>query len=135
MPRTRLRLRSRRIVMPRDRTSPGPDADEVAQRVGSLSKVLDAHAGGLELTACEDDGQVGVRFTGLCAGYPLRRVAFAGLVRPALLELQGVECAHAEGRRMSRHAEVRLTAAGASGGSLLEALACPGVPGARADEQ
>jgi Fe-S cluster biogenesis protein NfuA len=120
-----------------DPASPEPDADEVGRRVGSLSKVLHAHAGGLELTACDHDGTVGVRFTGMCTGCPLRPVTLAGLVRPALLELEGVERVHSEGGRMSRHAEERLAAAISEGGSsrLLEAVTCPGVTAPRADDE
>jgi hypothetical protein len=62
----------------------------------------------------------------MCTGCPLRPVTFAGLVKPALLEIDGVQSVHAEGGRMSRHAEERLAARMALPGSarLLTALSC-----------
>ena len=100
----------------------------VADLVSSLSSVLHSHAGGLELVDLDDDGDVTVRFTGMCTGCPLRPVTFTGVIKPALLQLEGVESVHAEGGRLSRHAEARLADGMASLGStrLLAALGCPG---------
>ena len=105
--------------------------EDVAELVRSLSSVLHSHAGGLELVDV-DDGDVTVRFTGMCTGCPLRPVTFTGVIKPALLQLEGVDSVHAEGGRLSRHAEGRLAGGMASLGStrLLTALGCPGPPAA-----
>ena len=103
-------------------------SQDIAELVGSLSAALHSHAGGLELVDHGDDGDVTVRFTGMCTGCPLRPVTFTGVVKPALLQLEGVESVHAEGGRLSRQAEERLAGGMASLGStrLLTVLGCPG---------
>ena len=81
---------------------------EVQLQVQRLGRVLDAHAGGLQLVGTEADGSVTVRFTGMCCGCPLRPVSMAGLIRPALLSVEGVTAVSAEGGRISAEAESRL---------------------------
>jgi Fe-S cluster biogenesis protein NfuA len=86
-----------------------PRSEEaLSQAVEELSQVLHAHAGGLELVDVDAEGGVTVRFTGMCTGCPVRPVTLVGLIKPALLELDGVEAVSAEGGRMSSHAEARL---------------------------
>lgn len=82
--------------------------DAVALRVEELGVVLSAHAGGIELVEVTD-GVARVRYTAMCTGCPLRPLTTASTVRPALLELDGVESV--EGSRISAEAEARLAAA------------------------
>jgi Fe-S cluster biogenesis protein NfuA len=82
----------------------------VLRRLEELRPVLGAHAGGIELVEV-DGGTVRLRFTGMCTGCHLRPVTTASTVRPALLELEGVEAVEIEGSRVSAEAEARLAAA------------------------
>ena len=75
-----------------------------------MRPVLDAHAGGIELVEVEGS-TVRLRFTGMCTGCHLRPLTTASTIRPALLELQGVEAVEIEGSRISAEAEARLAAA------------------------
>jgi Fe-S cluster biogenesis protein NfuA len=86
----------------------GPPREAVQLQIQRLGRVLDAHAGGLQLVGTEADGSVTVRFTGMCCGCPLRPVSMAGLIRPALLSVEGVTAVAAEGGRISAEAESRL---------------------------
>lgn len=80
----------------------------IASRVKMISRVLNAHAGGLELTEVDRNGSVTVRFTGMCTGCPLRPISLHGLVKPALLGIDGVTAVVAAGGRTSVEAEERL---------------------------
>jgi Fe-S cluster biogenesis protein NfuA len=91
-----------------EQAAAGPPLEAVQRQVRRLGSVLDAHAGGLQLVGVEDGGSVTVRFTGMCCGCPLRPVSMAGLVRPALLSVEGVTAVSAEGGRISAEAESRL---------------------------
>jgi Fe-S cluster biogenesis protein NfuA len=92
-----------------DTVAEAPRPDRIANTVAALSAALDTHAGGLELVSSGGDGSVEVRFTGMCTGCPLRPVSFNGLVKPALLAIDGVRAVHAHGGRISAEAEARLT--------------------------
>jgi Fe-S cluster biogenesis protein NfuA len=91
-------------------------AEVVALRVDEIGAVLAAHAGGVELVGVEA-GAVHLRYTGMCTGCPLRPLTTVSTVRPALLELDGVESVEIEGSRISAEAEARLAAAFERGGS------------------
>ena len=82
----------------------------VQQRLAELGPVLGAHAGGIELVEVVGS-TVRLRFTGMCTGCHLRPVTTASTIRPALLELAGVEAVEIEGSRISAEAEARLAAA------------------------
>lgn len=84
--------------------------DAVALRVEELCGVLAAHAGGIELVEVAD-GVARVRYTGMCTGCQLRPLTTVSTVRPALLEVDGVEAVEVEGSRISAEAEARLAAA------------------------
>ena len=84
--------------------------DDVALRIDALGAVLGAHAGGVELVEVAG-GTVRIRYTGMCTGCPLRPLTTASTVRPALLELDGIEAVEVEGSRISAEAEARLVAA------------------------
>jgi Fe-S cluster biogenesis protein NfuA len=89
-------------------SAPRRGGEALDRTVEELSQVLHAHAGGLELVDVDPDGGVTVRFTGMCTGCPVRPVTLVGLIKPALLEIEGVKSVTAEGGRMSAHAEARL---------------------------
>jgi Fe-S cluster biogenesis protein NfuA len=80
----------------------------VEARVAHLSRMLGAHAGGLELTDVSEQGAVKVRFTGMCTGCPYKALTMAATVRPGLLAIPGVCSVEAEGGRISVEAEERL---------------------------
>jgi Fe-S cluster biogenesis protein NfuA len=82
----------------------------VLARLDDLRLVLGAHAGGVELVEV-DRGVVRIRYTGMCTGCPLRPLTTASTVRPALLDVDGVESVEVEGSRLSAEAEARLAAA------------------------
>lgn len=84
--------------------------DAAARRIGELAVVLGAHAGGVELVEVAG-GVARIRYTGMCTGCPLRPLTTVSTVRPALLELDGVESVEVEGSRISTEAEARLAAA------------------------
>lgn len=84
--------------------------DAVLERLEELRPVLAAHAGGIELVEVHG-GTVRLRFTGMCTGCHLRPLTTASTIRPALLELAGVEAVEIEGSRISAEAEMRLAAA------------------------
>ena len=88
----------------------------VLERLDRLRLVLDAHAGGIELVEV-NGSTVRLRFTGMCTGCPLRPLTTVSTVRPALLQLAGVESVEVEGSRISEEAEARLAAAFRRGGS------------------
>jgi Fe-S cluster biogenesis protein NfuA len=82
----------------------------VLERLERLRLVLDAHAGGIELVEVSGS-TVRLRFTGMCTGCHLRPLTTASTIRPALLELAGVEAVEIEGSHISVEAEARLAAA------------------------
>ena len=75
-----------------------------------LRPALGAHAGGVELVEV-NGSTVRLRFTGMCTGCHLRPLTTASTIRPALLELAGVDAVEIEGSRISAEAEARLAAA------------------------
>jgi Fe-S cluster biogenesis protein NfuA len=82
----------------------------VLERLEELRPVLDAHAGGIELIEVRGS-TVRLRFTGMCTGCNLRPLTTVSTIRPALLELTGVDTVEIEGSRISAEAEARLAAA------------------------
>ena len=86
----------------------------VLARLEELGPILGAHAGGVELVEAEG-GVVRIRYTGMCTGCPLRPLTTVSTVRPALLELDGIESVEIEGSRISAEAEARLAAAFSKG--------------------
>ena len=83
--------------------------EQVHQTVSSLSRLIRAHAGGLELVSVDDlNGVVTVRYTGMCVGCELRPVTTEGSVRPALMEIDGVTEVRVTGMGVSREAEARI---------------------------
>ena len=75
-----------------------------------LRPALNAHAGGIELVEVKD-GTVRLRFTGMCTGCHLRPLTTGSTIRPALLEVAGVNAVEIEGSHISAEAEARLAAA------------------------
>lgn len=85
------------------------DPERLEATVAALSRLIRAHAGGLELVDVDDvAGIVTVRYTGMCRGCELRPVTTEGSVRPALLEVPGVTAVRVAGMRISAEAEARM---------------------------
>jgi Fe-S cluster biogenesis protein NfuA len=82
----------------------------VRERLEELQPILGAHAGGIELVEVSGS-TVRLRFTGMCTGCHLRPLTTASTIRPALLDLTGIETVEIEGSRISAEAEARLVAA------------------------
>jgi Fe-S cluster biogenesis protein NfuA len=79
-------------------------------RLRDVRRILDAHAGGVELLSF-DDGVIRLRFSGMCTGCAYRPLTTATTIRPLLLSVAGVRAVEIEGGRISAEAETRLAAA------------------------
>jgi Fe-S cluster biogenesis protein NfuA len=88
------------------------DREQLAETIDSLSRLIRAHAGGIELVEVDDQhGVVTVRYTGMCVGCEFRPITTEGSVRPALLAVAGVSDVRVTGMRISAEAEARLSEA------------------------
>ena len=77
--------------------------------IASLTRLIRAHAGGVELVDVNDaSGTVTIRYTVMCVGCELRPVTTEGSVRPALLAIDGVREVIVNGSRISDEAQARL---------------------------
>jgi Fe-S cluster biogenesis protein NfuA len=85
-----------------------PTKEAISARVDEISRVMDVHAGGIELVDVTDEGVVRVRFTGMCTGCPNRPLTTAWAVKPGLFDVDGVTGVEIEGSRISTEAEERL---------------------------
>lgn len=79
--------------------------------VAEIDSALRAHAGGIDLVDKSEDGTATMRFTGMCAGCPMRPLTTAATVRPALLSVEGVTRVEIDGSSISEYAEQRLAKA------------------------
>jgi Fe-S cluster biogenesis protein NfuA len=84
------------------------DRQELDERLAVLSRVLRAHAGGVELVHADDEGLVKLRYTGMCTGCPLRPLTTERTVRPVLGDLTGLTRLEVLGSRISVEAVQRL---------------------------
>jgi Fe-S cluster biogenesis protein NfuA len=85
------------------------DRDFLKHTIDSLTRLIRAHAGGVELVDVDDaNGAVTIRYTGMCVGCELRPVTTEGSVRPALLAIEGVREVIVLGSRISDEAQARL---------------------------
>jgi Fe-S cluster biogenesis protein NfuA len=87
------------------------DDDALAQRAeraldGRVRQVVEAHGGGITLDVTAP-GEVRVNFQGRCAACPSAAITMGSLVRPALLEVEGVTSVTRRGAT-SRFAEERI---------------------------
>ena len=82
--------------------------EAVELRLAELAPLLRTHAGGLDLVDVSADGEVSLRFTGMCAGCPFRPLTAVSTIRPALLSVPGVRSLSIPGTRISEEAEERL---------------------------
>jgi Fe-S cluster biogenesis protein NfuA len=80
----------------------------VEQRIADVNRVMDGHAGAIELAGISESGTIQVKFLAMCTGCPYRPLTMAGTVRPALLAIPGVTRVEATGSRISEEAERRL---------------------------
>ena len=86
------------------------DLEAVERRAYLVSRMLNLHGGGIAvLDFSEDEGVVKLGFTGLCTACWMRPVTLEKIVKPAFLDLEGVTRVEADGVRISRQAQKRLT--------------------------
>jgi Fe-S cluster biogenesis protein NfuA len=88
----------------------GVDREAVERRVRSVDRMMFVHRGGVELADVDDQGNVEVRYTGMCTGCTYRPVCSEVTVRPALLELEGVVSVEIQGGRINEGNQARLVA-------------------------
>jgi Fe-S cluster biogenesis protein NfuA len=80
----------------------------VEARIVELNRLINAHAGRIELVELSPEGAVTVRYEGMCAGCELRPLTTVGTVRPGLLAIDGVTRVEVQGSRISEEAEKRI---------------------------
>jgi Fe-S cluster biogenesis protein NfuA len=78
--------------------------------VAAVSSLLRMHGGAIELVDASPEGEVRVRFLGMCTACPLQPVTVAATVRRVLMGVEGVTRVDALGVRISEQAERRLAA-------------------------
>ncbi|WP_204071523.1 NifU family protein [Planotetraspora phitsanulokensis] len=75
-----------------------------------MGRMMSVHRGGVELAGVDDQGNVEVRYTGMCTGCTYRPVCSEVTVRPALLQLEGVVSVEIQGGRIDEGNQARLVA-------------------------
>lgn len=103
-------------------TAASIDRQLLARRIESINMLIRAHAGGIALDGVDDDGEVRVRYTGMCTGCDFRPVTTAGTVAPALLDVPGVRRVEVTGSRASADATQRIEDAVAQGQAAARAV-------------
>jgi len=88
------------------------DKAELDRRMTAVQKLLTWHLGSIELASVSADGTVKVRFTGACAGCPLKPVTLSATVRRLLSDVEGVTRVDAVGVNISPEAELSLAGLG-----------------------
>lgn len=86
----------------------GVDVVEVEKRLDRMTRMVATHGGRVELDSVSADGEVRVRFGGMCTGCLMKPLTLNSLLRPALLDVEGVRTVSAVGVRMSEAAERRI---------------------------
>ncbi|AWS40214.1 NifU family protein [Streptosporangium sp. 'caverna'] len=86
----------------------GVDREAVERRVRSVDRMMFVHRGGVELADVDDQGNVEVRYTGMCTGCTYRPVCSEVTVRPALLAIEGVVSVKIQGGRIDEGNQARL---------------------------
>jgi len=84
------------------------DRAALDERVEHVDRMLKAHAGGVELESVTSEGDVVVRFTGMCTGCLYKPVTMAATVRKELMTVHGVQSVRCVGGRVSEEIEERL---------------------------
>jgi Fe-S cluster biogenesis protein NfuA len=92
----------------------GHERPTVEAALGEVRRMLAAHAGGVDLVQLTDDGTLRLRFSGMCTGCMLRPLTTASVVRPRLVQADGVREVEIVGGRVSAEAEARLAAMAAA---------------------
>ena len=86
----------------------GVDPAALSEAVAHLNVVMRPHAGGVALESVSADGDVRVRFTGMCQGCSYKALTWHATVERALLAVDGVRSVDAPGVRVSEEALGRL---------------------------
>ena len=84
------------------------DRAELDTAIHNVNLRMRSHGGGIELTSMTEDGDVSVRFTGMCCGCPYKALTWRGTVQPMLRSVEAVTGLSAPGVRISEEAEDRL---------------------------
>ncbi len=84
-------------------SSAGGGIDSLELAVAAAGRALRAHAGGLELVEVIE-GDVVVRFTGMCTGCAFKLMTMAATVEPLLMAIPGVRGVRALGGRADEEA-------------------------------
>jgi hypothetical protein len=93
------------------------DVDLVARtsgvegRVRLLSRAMGYHGGGVRLEQVSPEGDVKLRYVGMCSGCVTRAQCGTYTVIPAMLAVEGVRSVELPGARLSDEARARLEAA------------------------
>jgi Fe-S cluster biogenesis protein NfuA len=93
-------------------TASSLDMEELKFSIGRISHLVAAHGGDIALVSADETGRVTVRFGGLCTACPLRPITLMGVIKPRLLEVEGVTAVEAVGVRISAEVEERLAQEG-----------------------
>ncbi len=83
------------------------DVAALDQRVEHINRMMNTHAGAIEVVDVTEDGVLNLRFVGMCQGCPFRPVTFFGVVSQMLAGVPGVTDVRAEGVRVSQEAASR----------------------------
>lgn len=95
---------------------------QLSRRIDSLNMLIRSHAGGLKIEKVLEDGEVVVRYTGMCTGCDYRSVTTAGTVEPALLDVPGVTRVRVVGAQVSDMAALRIGTTVTEGAAAARAI-------------
>jgi Fe-S cluster biogenesis protein NfuA len=84
------------------------DRVRLDQRIAFVNRVMSAHGGRIEVVDVSDDGNVQVRFAGLCGGCAMKPLTMESIVRPSLCALADVTTVVAIGVRVSDEVRQRI---------------------------
>jgi len=104
----------------------GVDLDALREEVAHVCRIMQTHAGAIELVGVSDGGVVELRFVGMCQGCVARPMTLYGTVIPALMGVPGVTEVRAQGVRISdaaaRRAAERLSSSLPATHAFIDAL-------------
>jgi len=86
-------------------------AEDVAAALDvRVRRLLEAHAGDVEVVEVSDAGDVKLAFRGACTACPARAVTFQAAVAPVVMGVSGVRTVRIAGLNVSSHALRRIAA-------------------------
>jgi Fe-S cluster biogenesis protein NfuA len=84
------------------------DLTALEDAVERVCRLMRFHGGAIRLVGVSDDGDVEVRFEGMCQGCPIRPVTLYGTIMPAIAAVPGVSSVRARGVRLSEESALSL---------------------------